>query len=198
MNQRKGPAMTQRQGVRPAEGLFALPRRVEAVADLFANVWQLGYVTTDLDRAIDLMADRFGLDHCMKLPSAGATFLVGEEPAEWEAKFAMGARGGLILELIEPVAGEIDFYTRYLPADGSFAVRFHHAATFIAAGDHEWDRVRRLLAASGHQIQYTMVMPRRVRAGYIDTSAELGHWLEVCQLEREDREFFTALVADSA
>ena len=27
---------------------------------------------------------------------------------------------------------------------------------------------------------------------------ELGHWLEICQLQREDIEFFTQLVADSA
>jgi hypothetical protein len=45
--------MTQQTGVvRPAGGLFAAPRRMKTVADLFANVWQFGYVTTDLDRAI--------------------------------------------------------------------------------------------------------------------------------------------------
>jgi hypothetical protein len=31
-----------------------------------------------------------------------------------------------------------------------------------------------------------------------DTRAELGHWLEICQLQREDIEFFAALVTDSA
>ena len=121
--------MTQQVGaVRPAEGLFAAPRRMETVADLFANVWQFGYVTTDLDRAIEYMSERFGLEHCVKLPTGGATFLVGDEPAEWEARFAMGSRGGMIIELIEPVSGEVDFYTRLLPDDGSFAVRFHHPA----------------------------------------------------------------------
>jgi hypothetical protein len=37
-----------------------------------------------------------------------------------------------------------------------------------------------------------------VRAGYVDATAELGHWLEICQLQPEDIEFFSALVADSA
>jgi hypothetical protein len=186
------------QAVRPAGGLFTPPRRVEAIADLFANVWQFGYVTSDLDQAIELLSGRFGLEHCVKLPTGGATFLVGNEPAEWEAKFAMGARGGLIVELIEPVAGEIDFYTRYLPQDGSFAVRLHHAATFIPVGDEEWERVQALLARSGYRFDYTVLIPDRVRAGYVDTSAELGHWLEVCQLEREDIEFFSSLSSDSA
>jgi Glyoxalase/Bleomycin resistance protein/Dioxygenase superfamily len=116
-----------RAAARPAGGLFATPRPVDALADLFANVWQFGYVTTDLDRAIDFMAGRFGLTHCLKLP-AGGTFLAGTEPAEFEAKFAMGARGGTIIELIEPVSGEIDFYTRVLPADGEFAVRLRALA----------------------------------------------------------------------
>jgi Glyoxalase/Bleomycin resistance protein/Dioxygenase superfamily len=178
--------------------LFASPRRVETIADMLANVWQLGYVTTDLERAMEVMADRFGLTHSMKLPAGGAGFLVGEEPAEWDARFAMGARGGLIVELIEPVAGAVEFYRRVLPADGSFAVRFHHFAVSIPTGDEEWERVRALLAASGLGFDYTVVIPDRVRAGYVDTSAELGHLIEVCQLEPEDIEFFSALAADSA
>lgn len=36
--------------------------------------------------------------------------------------------------------------------------------------------------------------PRRVDA----LADELGHWLEICQLQREDIEFFTALVTESA
>jgi hypothetical protein len=69
---------------------------------------------------------------------------------------------------------------------------------FIAPGDEEWERMRALLAASGLRYDYTVLIPDRVRAGYVDTSAELGHWLEICQLQREDIEFFAALVTDSA
>jgi hypothetical protein len=190
--------MAPSQAVRPSEGLFAPPRRIEAIADLLANVWQLGYVTTDLDRAVDFMAERFGLEHFLKLPSAGATFLVGDQPAAWEARFAMGARGGLIVELIEPVAGEVDFYTRLLPTDGSFAVRFHHVATFIEPGDEEWERMRSLLHASGLRFDYTVLIPDRVRAGYVDMTGELGHYVEICQLQREDTDFFSGLAADSS
>ena len=43
-----------------------------------------------------------------------------------------------------------------------------------------------------------MLIPGRVRAGYVDTTSELGHWLEICQLQREDIDFFTKLVNDSA
>ena len=178
--------------------LFASPRRVDAIADLLANVWQFGYVTPDLERAKAFMAERFGLEHCLDLPSDTARFLAGDEPVEWEVKVAMGARGGMIVELIEPVAGCIDFYNRVLPPDGSFAVRLHHLATYMAGGDDEWARVGAVLAASGLKVDYTVLIPDRVRAGYVDTNAELGHWLEICQLQPDDIEFFTALIGDSA
>jgi catechol 2,3-dioxygenase-like lactoylglutathione lyase family enzyme len=186
------------QSARPSEGLFTPPRRMESIADLFANVWQLGYVTTDLDRAVDFMAGSFGLEHVLRLPTGGATFLVGEDPAPWEARFAMGSRGGLIVELIEPVAGEVDFYTRLLPSDGSFAIRFHHFATFMETGDVAWEEMRSLLHDAGLRFDYTVLIPDRVRAGYVDMTAELGHYVEICQLQREDTDFFSGLVADSA
>jgi hypothetical protein len=180
------------------DGLFANPRPVNALADLLANVWQLGYVTTDLDRATEFMAERFGLQDCRRLPSDTATFLAGEDPVPWDVKVAMGARGGLIVELIEPVAGEIDFYTDVLPDDGKFAVRLHHVATHTKTGDDEWKRLESLLAKADLKVDYTVLIPNRVRAGYVDTRVALGHWLEICQLQREDIEFFTSLVTDSA
>jgi len=33
---------------------------------------------------------------------------------------------------------------------------------------------------------------------HLQHERELGHWLEICQLQREDIEFFSALVAESA
>ena len=144
------------------------------------------------------MAERFGLEHCRRLPSDTATFLAGDTPVPWDVKVAMGARGGVIVELIEPVAGEIDFYTRVLPGDQDFAVRLHHIATHTAPGEDEWERIKTILGNSDLQVDYTVLIPNRVRAGYVDTSAELGHWLEICQLQREDIDFFTALIDDGA
>jgi hypothetical protein len=190
--------MSAMQRARPSEGLFTAPRRVETIADLFANVWQFGYVTTDLDRAMQLLGERFGLQHCVQVTTEGSSFMVGDQPAEWEARFAMGARGGPIMEIIEPVSGAVEFYRRVLPSDGSFAVRLHHLATFVDTGDDEWERIRGILSAAGLAFDYTMVIPGRVRAGYIDTGAELGHLLEVCQLQHDDLAFFSSLTADSA
>jgi Glyoxalase/Bleomycin resistance protein/Dioxygenase superfamily len=184
--------------VRPASGLFAEPREVRALGDLFANVWQIAYVTRDLDRGIELLRERFGVEHCTEVPTAGATFLEGDAPVPWETRIAMGARGGLIVELIEPVAGEVGFYERFLAPDGSPELRLHHLATFVAVGDEVWSSLRELLAASALRVDYTVLIPDRVKAGYVDTTDELGHFLEICQLQAADIEFFSRLVEQSA
>jgi len=58
--------------------------------------------------------------------------------------------------------------------------------------------MRALLNGSGLRFDYTMTIPDRVRAGYVDTRAALGHFLEICQLQPEDTDFFDGLVAESA
>jgi hypothetical protein len=110
----------------------------------------------------------------------------------------MGARGGLIVELIEPVGGEVEFYRRSLPANGASGLGFHHLATYMPLGDDAWDALGDALAAAGLRVDYTVLIPDRVRAGYVDTTAELGHYLEVCQLQSADIEFFTGLVEAGA
>ena len=183
--------------VRPASGLFAEPREVSALGDLFANVWQVAYVTRDLDEGIELLRERFGIEST-EVPTAGATFLVGDEPAEWDVRISMGARGGQIVELIEPVGGEVDFYRRALPADGSAGLGFHHLATFVPVGAEAWGSILDVLAGAGLGVDYTVLIPDRVRAGYVDTTAELGHYLEVCQLQAADIDFFSGLMEQSA
>jgi hypothetical protein len=183
---------------RAASGLFSEPREVNALGDLFANVWQVCWVTTDLERGMEVLRKRFGIEHCTEVPTAGATFLKADEPVEWDVRVAMGARGGPILELIEPVAGEVDFYRRFLPEDGSFGMAFHHLASFVPLGDDVWDRLSALLAEQGLRFDYTVLIPDRVRAGYVDMTADLGHYLEVCQLQRADMDFFSGLVEQSA
>ncbi len=183
---------------RPASGLFSDPREINELGDLFANIWQVCWVTRDLDRGMELLRERFGIEHCVEVPTDGATFLKGDEPAEWSARVAMGARGGPIIELIEPVAGEVDFYREFLPEDGSADLRLHHLATFMPLGDEAWAALGSLLARHGLQVDYTVLIPDRVRAGYVDTRGLLGHWLEVCQLQADDIEFFSGLVNESA
>jgi hypothetical protein len=175
--------------------MFDKPREVQALGDVYANIWQVAYVTRDLDEGMALLRRHYGVEST-EVPTDGATFLVGDEPAEWDVRISMGARGGLIVELIEPVGGEVDFYRRFLPADGGLG--FHHLASHMPVGDEAWAALGDTLAAAGLRVDYTVLIPDRVRAGYVDTTAELGHYLEICQLQEADIEFFSGLVEASA
>jgi hypothetical protein len=184
-------------GARPASGLFANPRPIEALGDLFANIWQLCYVTPDLELGMKELRDVYGIQNSTEVPVEGATFLKRGEEVEWEPRVAMGARGGLIVELIEPVAGEVGFYRDALAKDGG-ALGFHHLATLVPLGDQAWSSVEGLLAEQGLRFEYTILIPGRARLAYVDTKATLGHWIELCQLQQADTDFFSGLIAESA
>jgi hypothetical protein len=180
-----------------ATSLFQHTREVTALGDLYANIWQIAYVTRDLDEGVELLRERFGVEST-EVPTAGGTFYAGAEPVEWDVRIAMGARGGLIVETIEPIGGEVDFYRRFLPADGGPGLGLHHLAAYMPLGDEAWSSLEAMLATQGLSVDYTLVIPDRVRAGYVDTTAMLGHYLEVCQLQAADIELFDGLVEQSA
>ncbi len=182
---------------RPASGLFADPRPIEALGDLFANVWQACYVTADLDLGMKELRTLFGVENSTEVPVEGATFAKDGETLEWEPRVAMGARGGMIIELIEPVSGEVDFYRRFLPKDGG-VLGFHHLAMLVPLGDEPWAGVEKLLGEHGLSFEYTILIPDRARLAYVDTTARLGHYIELCQLEKSDTDFFSGLIAESA
>jgi hypothetical protein len=183
---------------RPASGLFTDPRPIEALGDLFANVWQVCYVTPDLDRGRSELRERFGIENSTEVPTEGASFMKDGEELEWDVRVAMGARGGLIVELIEPVAGEVEFYQRALPADGDSVLGFHHLAMLVPLGDEAWDALGRLLEEHRLGVEYTIVIPDRARLAYVDTRALLGHWIELCQLQKADTDFFSGLIEEGA
>jgi hypothetical protein len=175
--------------------LFDNTREVTALGDLYATIWQVAYVTNDLDDGMELLSDRFGVEST-EVPTAGGTFYAGDSPVDWDVRIAMGARGGLIVELIEPIGGEVDFYRRFLPEDGGLG--FHHLAAHVPVGDEAWSSIEEVLAEQALGVEYTLVIPDRVRAGYVDTTALLGHYLEICQLQPMDIELFDGLVEQSA
>ena len=181
---------------RPASGLFTDPRPIQAFGDLFANVWQVCYVTPDLDRGMKELRDLFGIENMTEVPVEGASFLKDGEPRQWDVRVAMGARGGLIVELIEPIAGEVDFYREPL-RDGN-VLGLHHLAMLVPLGDEPWEALERLLAEHGMAFTYTILIPDRARLAYVDTRAQLGHWIELCQLQKADTDFFSGLIEEGA
>src|SRR5687768_10092878 len=90
--------------------------------------YQNGYVTHDLDGALEIMALRFGVTD---LPRYDVDVMVdtpgGREPLS--LKIAAGWCGGLNLELMQPVSGYVGPLVTMLPEDSRDpAPRLHHIA----------------------------------------------------------------------
>ena len=135
--------------------------------------YQNAYVTHDLDRAMKLVSDRYGVgdwivfepDMVLKTPSG---------PKESSVRAALAWGGGLQIELIEPVSGHLDHYLPFLPADKADPTpRFHHVAVRrddLGAMREEIERLGLPLAFEGEVPGLVFI--------YLDARESLGHFFE--------------------
>src|SRR5690606_8615178 len=135
---------------------------------------QNGYVTHDLDRALAILAERFGI--------AGLDIFDIDVPvskADGERRLGMrlatGWLGGTNIEIMQPVSGHVAPLTAMLPSDTSDPVpRFHH----IAMRRDDLDAMRAEIASSGLPVAYAGEPPGMVFA-YLDVRESLGHFIEL-------------------
>lgn len=135
--------------------------------------YQNAYVTHDLDAAMELLTDRYGLkDYIVFEPDMILKTPQGEKASSVRAALAWD--GGLNIELIQPVSGFLDHYLPYLPADKKDPTpRFHHVA--VRRDDEqamraEIDRLGLPLAFEGYVPGLIFI--------YLDARASLGHFFE--------------------
>ena len=142
--------------------------------------FQNAYVTHDLDRAMEGVADRFGIDHFDRFdPDMVVKTTSGEQPLC--VRVASFWVGGLNIEMIEPVSGYVDHYVALLPQDRSDPVpRFHHASFRRDDEAGMRDEIARLglpLAFEG-PVTIKGPIPKLIFV-YLDARATLGHYLEL-------------------
>ncbi len=135
--------------------------------------YQNAYVTRDLDRAVELLGERYGLeDFIVFEPEMVLKTPLGDKPASVRAALAWA--GGLQIELIQPCTGFLDHYLPYLPSDESDPTpRFHHVAVRrddLAAMRAEIAKLNLALAFEGEVPELIFI--------YLDARATLGHYLE--------------------
>jgi hypothetical protein len=87
--------------------------------------------------------------------------------------------GAIQFELIQPVVDPERLYTDFLPADGAFAIRFHHLG-FNQQGVKD---VRALEQSLGHDHGIPMATDSETMpVFYADARDRLGHYLEYFSL----------------
>lgn len=136
--------------------------------------YQNGYVTHDLDRAIQLAQSSFGLgefssfdvDMLSKTPS-------GEKSSKLRVATAWAGR--LQVELIQPVSGYLDPYLPFLPADRADAVpRLHH----VAVRRDDAAAMRREAEATGLPVAFESE-GAGIHCIFLDARRQLGHFFEL-------------------
>lgn len=140
--------------------------------------FQHGYVTTDVDRAVErfqalLGISRFAVDDWTLTPVSP------RGPMRIEARIAFAFVDDLMIEIIQPVAGDEGIYSAPLPETG-FGLAFHHFGYALDAAA-DWSAFRSQVADGD------VLFENRAATSYlyVDTHGELGHYLEYVQFDPE-------------
>jgi len=134
--------------------------------------FQTAYVTTDLERAADLLGKSFDIP---EFYIGGIHELPRVDAGAAKIRSAIAWVGATQLEIIQPCGGQDQAYREFLPSDG-FGVRHHHFCGRIFTR-HGFDEAEAEFAARGFPIVMRMVTDR-LCAFYADTRTILGHYLE--------------------
>lgn len=125
------------------------------------------WVTNDMDRAVDIFAQRYGIGEFR--------FIEGPMPTGGRIKVAFAWAGGQVLEIIMAGGPGAEFYNDLMP-ESDFAIRFHHLG-FIIHDEAGWRALEQDLAEGGWEIVHRSLTGTFIDAYYV-RAPELGHYLE--------------------
>lgn len=142
---------------------------------LFAPFHQVAYVTNDMDRALGVFRDRYGIPSFYVMEHSFDA-VVNEAPGRMALRIALANVDGVEVEVIEDKGSSFDLYTEPLPQDGTFRIAFHHVCIRIEGGIENWERHLAKLGDRPHY--YRPKTSESTRAIYTDERAQLGHYIE--------------------
>jgi hypothetical protein len=134
---------------------------------------QIAYVTNDFDRALEIFRTEQGVTQFLEL--RGIRFPTGPDGAEAHCHVALGRSGGMELEIIEPIDGDVALYRDPLAGDG-FQMRFHHVAQRLS-DPAALEAVRARLVEQGHSFPVDGAS-NGMSYFYADMRGSLGHYVE--------------------
>ncbi|MFF2851939.1 VOC family protein [Streptomyces sp. NPDC058001] len=179
---------------------------MRSFSDLFRNFIQLGYVTDDIDAATSYLESSLGTVECVrhyKSSLGGGRPPAGDEPGssdfvvvdgvpadEWVIDVALVNAGATNIEIIRPVEGAVALYHRGVRPE--MPATLHHVAFRV----EDFDEASALVTGAGKSwAQYGRSGP--IRFGYVDLTAELGHFVEIMEYSGEGTSPFAYLHAAS-
>ena len=153
---------------------------------------QMAWITNDLDAALKLFEAHYGVRNWLVLRDYRMQTKAGPDDYA-QAHIALALRGGLELELIQPLGGADQVYRQVLTDDPGLQLRFHHVcyrydtaetirAVRAAAEAKGWAIV--LEGGDGNGLDYF----------YTDDRAMLGHHVEHIYYPPEHLEQLKAVI----
>lgn len=149
-----------------------IPPRVSPItntsAPLFNGLYQLGFVTADLDAAQERLGRRFGISR----------FRVKRDPLRMSTAHAYA--GDIMVEIIEPGTEASPVYLEDVPTGG--AVRLHHQG-YRVPDLKTWDEIVAIVAREGWDTPIRgTAMDGNLHYMYIDSRADIGIYQEYVYL----------------
>lgn len=156
---------------------------------MYKNICQLAWVTTDVDRAVEVFKNEQGIDDIGVYKNF--ELQVAEGPP-LIIDVGLCYVGDLQFEIIQPVSGPTQLYSRYLPSHGEFALKFHHICSELSSLE-EYDRVLENYRQSGVTIEVDGQLSGGGLFFYADTRSTVDHYQEYVLLDDEAKAFLASL-----
>lgn len=144
------------------------------------NIFQIAYVTNDVERAAAVFKDRFGTGAFSRIEFGDFV------------KLGLAFAGPMMIELIQPINDPTGLYSGWIAGSETFALRHHHFGVLVGSKD-ELAAIRAAHVNSGTAVAAEGSLPGSLDYLYVDTTAQLGHYVEYVRLDAGGRAMFTAV-----
>jgi extradiol dioxygenase family protein len=150
---------------------------------LCAEHFQMAYATNDIDRALVLFGERYGITKWARLE--------GALPAGGHIRVELAWVGSIMYELMWANGQGAAIYMDRLPASDGFHIHHHHLG-YMLDSDAQWDALMAEVAAKGHAMPHVSHNDGFMKSCFVD-APELGHYLEYICPEPAGRAFFESV-----
>lgn len=145
-----------------------------------SGFFQQAYITNDLDRALKFYHDALGVKEFL-------TFDTTPYAKDRPNLVALARAGGVMIELIQPIAEPAPLYADHYPREG-FGIRFHHFGYLSDKLEH-WRGAIAQCEAIGFAMASISDANSFVEFAYFDARPQLGHFLELVFAHPEGEAF---------
>lgn len=157
------------------------PRAAQPVGLLGYELFQLAYVTNDLERAVKLLGESYAITNWSYI-EAGVM------------RVALAWTNGQQIELIETAKEQYQpLYDDWIGRKGDFVIRHHHYGYFINS-EEEWALLRQQITKAGRKM-WMDIEVEAMKVIYIE-APELGHFLEYIFPNEAGGAYYSSLAAN--